>query len=107
VSLKCSDYGKSKGNREVGFMGRAYAGVMGPLAFLMVVVRSLSRAGAVESTVFQAAVGLFAFAAIGYVIGQLAGWIVDDSVRAQLAAEMAARAKPNPESATAGAIKKT
>ena len=36
---------------------------------------------------------LFAFALIGFVLGELAGWIVNDSVRSRLAVEIAA-AKP-------------
>jgi hypothetical protein len=74
-------------------MGRAYAGVMGPLAFLTVLVRCLLRTVSVETTIWQAVAGLFLFAAIGGLIGQLAGWIVDDSVRARLAEEIAAHAK--------------
>ena len=74
-------------------MGRAYAGVMGPLAFLTVVVRCLLRSVSVETTIWQAVAGLFLFAAIGGLIGQLAGWIVDDSVRGRLAEEIAAHAK--------------
>ena len=74
-------------------MGRAYAGVMGPLAFLTVLVRCLLRSVSVETMVWQAIAGLFLFAAIGGLIGQLAGWIVDDSVRGRLAEEIAAHAK--------------
>ncbi len=74
-------------------MGRAYAGVLGPLAFLTVLVRSLLRSVAVETTVWQAVAAMFVFAAIGALIGQIAGWIVDDSVRGRLAAEIAAHAK--------------
>jgi hypothetical protein len=74
-------------------MGRAYAGVMGPLAFVTVLLRCLLRSVAVETTIWQAVAALFAFAAIGGVIGQLAGWIIDDSVRQRLAAEIAAHAK--------------
>jgi hypothetical protein len=74
-------------------MGRAYAGILGPLAFLTVLVRCLLRSVAVETTVWQAVAAMFLFAAIGGVMGQIAGWIVDDSVRAQLAAEIAAHAK--------------
>ena len=63
-------------------MGRAYAGVMGPLAFLTMLVRCLLKSVSVQATITQAVFCLFAFAAIGCVIGQLAGWIVDESVRA-------------------------
>jgi hypothetical protein len=86
-------------------MGRAYAGVMGPLAFLTTLVRCQLRSVSVETTVVQAVLCLFVFAAIGGVIGQLAGWIVDDSVRARLAAEIAASVKASNKGAPAGPVK--
>ena len=86
-------------------MGRAYSGVMGPLAFLTMLVRCLLHSVSVEATIWQAVVCLFGFAAIGCVIGQLAGWIVDESVRARLAMEIAA-AKANSKAAPAVALKK-
>ena len=73
-------------------MGRIYAGVLGSLAFLTVLARSLVHTGGAESSIGQAIVCLLVFALIGGVLGQLAGWIVDDSVRSRLAAELAAAA---------------
>ena len=70
-------------------MGHSYAGLLGPLAFLTAIGRGLLHADAVEQTLWWATLALFAFAAIGYVAGELAGWIVHDSVRATLVAEMA------------------
>jgi len=74
-------------------MGRSYAGILGPLAFLTEILRGMLHGGGSESTVMSAIAALFAFAAIGFVLGELAGWIVDDAVRSRLSAEMAA-AKP-------------
>ena len=71
-------------------MGRTYAGVLGPLAFVTVVARGLVHAGPVEATIQQATVCLFLFALIGCLIGNTAEWIVNDSVRGRLADEMAA-----------------
>ena len=82
-------------------MGRAYAGVLGTLAFLTVLVRCVARSVPVEATIGQAIACLFVFAVIGCVIGQWAGWIVDDSVRSRLAAEMAAGAKAGSKAAAA------
>jgi hypothetical protein len=73
-------------------MGRAYAGVLGTLAFLTVLVRCVARSVPVEATIGQAITCLIIFAVIGSVVGQLAGWMVDDSVRSQLMSEMAAGA---------------
>jgi hypothetical protein len=71
-------------------MGRIYAGVLGPLAFLISLVRGAVHAVSTNSTVFEATIYLLVFAMIGALVGQIAAWIVDDSVRARLAAEMAA-----------------
>lgn len=67
-------------------MGRHYAGILGLLAFLTVVMRGLVHGAGAESTLLAAAIHLFLFAFVGYLVGQLAGWIVLDSVRAKLAA---------------------
>lgn len=71
-------------------MARTYAGVLGSLAFFAVAARSVVRAVPAVAAVEQATVCLILFAVIGAVVGQLAGWIVDDSVRSRLAAEVAA-----------------
>ena len=70
-------------------MGRIYAGILGPLALAVVVVRSLRHGGNAESTLMVAALCLLGFAAIGYVIGTLAQWTIDDSVRARVEMELA------------------
>ena len=67
-------------------MGRHYAGILGLLAFLTIVMRGLVHGAGVESTLLAAAFHLFLFAFVGYMVGQLAGWIVHDSVRTKLAA---------------------
>lgn len=71
-------------------MGRKYAGILGPLACATVVVRGLLGRHSVETTLLTGALCLFAFAAIGYVIGELAGWIVAESLTARMNAELAA-----------------
>jgi hypothetical protein len=82
-------------------MGRSYAGILGPLAFVTELARGALRSAGTESTVTTAVAALFAFAAIGFVLGELAGWIVNDSVRSRLALEIAA-AKPKAPAANAG-----
>ena len=77
-------------------MGRAYAGVLGPLAFLTVLAQGLVHSASAQETLWRATVALVAFAVIGCIAGQVAGWIVEDAVRGRLTAEMARRAAENP-----------
>lgn len=74
-------------------MGRTYAGVLGLLAFQAVMMRGLLRSAGVEATFWQATLALFGFAALGYIAGNTAAWIVGESVRSGLAAEAAAQQK--------------
>ena len=71
-------------------MGRAYAGILGTLAFALVTARSLASGGGVEATLLAASAALFAFAALGYVAGQTADYLVRESVSAQFRTAMAA-----------------
>jgi hypothetical protein len=77
-------------------VGRIYAGILGPTAFATALLRGLLHQGGIESTVLSAWLALLAFAATGFVAGQIAGWVVADSVRSQVLDEMARQdAKPN------------
>jgi len=71
-------------------MGRAFAGTLGPLAFACVVARGLVAGSGVEGTLATASAALYVFAIIGYIVGQLADFLVNDSVRIQFQAAMAA-----------------
>ena len=71
-------------------MGRAYAGILGPLAFALVCARGVLAAGGVEATLLAAIAALFVFAAIGYLAGQTADYLVRESVRIQFQTAMAA-----------------
>jgi hypothetical protein len=71
-------------------MGKAYAGTLGPLACATLIVRSLVQGGGSESTILAAIGGLFLFALIGYIAGQLADLFVRDSVRSQFQVALAA-----------------
>ena len=70
-------------------MGRHFAGILASIAFTTTVMRGLVEGAGVESTLQSAVISLVCFSLVGYVIGQLAGLIVLDSVRAQGAAEAA------------------
>ncbi len=62
-------------------MGRAYAGILGPLAFATILARSLIEGGNVEATLKVATLCLFLFAAIGFIVGQIAEMVVLESVK--------------------------
>jgi hypothetical protein len=64
-------------------MGRSYAGILGPLAFALVVARGAISGWALEPTLLSASVAVFLFAAIGYITGQIAEFLVNQSVRTQ------------------------
>jgi hypothetical protein len=70
-------------------MGRAYAAALGPLAFTCVIARGLAGGSSVEGTFAAASAALFVFAAIGYIVGQLAEFLVNESVRKQFQTAMA------------------
>jgi hypothetical protein len=74
-------------------MGRAYAGILGPLAMAVVICRGWLVAGGVEGTLTQAATCLVLFAAIGAILGHLAQFTVDESVRVKLQAQLAQQEK--------------
>jgi len=69
-------------------MGRVYAGILGMVAFVTVLARGLIAGGGAESTLKFACLVLFGFAAMGWIIGSLAGWIVDESVQANFHKEI-------------------
>ena len=72
-------------------MARHYAGVLGSIAFVTIVIRGLRQGAPFEQTLETATLSLVVFGFVGFLVGRLAGWIVLDSVRAQLAAELADR----------------
>jgi hypothetical protein len=88
-------------------MGRAYAGVLGPLAFAISIAKGVVAGSGIEGTLLAASAALFLFAAIGYVVGQTADYLVSESVQTQFRAAMAAweekqqqQAKTQPKAST-------
>lgn len=75
-------------------VGRAYARILGLVAFGTVASRGLLAAHAPSETLLAASGAMFAFAAAGLVVGELASWIVEESVQWQIAAEIAAQESP-------------
>ena len=75
-------------------MNRAYAGVMGPLAYAAVVAQGVVTQGSLVATLQTACLCLFGFAALGYLIGQIADRAITESVRFQLLTDLKARETP-------------
>jgi len=65
-------------------MGRAYAGILGPLAMAVVICRGVIGSGGVQNTLSLATIYLAIFSLVGALIGHLAQSTVDESVRAKL-----------------------
>jgi hypothetical protein len=64
-------------------VGRSYAGILGLVAFAAAVARGVLHGAGTEATLGRASACLVAFMALGWVIGRLADWIVEESVKAQ------------------------
>lgn len=75
---------------ELAIVGRAYAGVLGPLAFITMLARECTTTAATSTKLVHAWVALVLFAVLGSIIGWVAGRIIEDSARAQIFTELAA-----------------
>ena len=69
-------------------MGRAYAGILGPLAMAVVICRGWLVSGGVQGTLTQATLYLVLFAAVGAILGHLAQSTIDESVQAKLQSQL-------------------
>jgi hypothetical protein len=65
-------------------MGRAYAGILGPLAMAVVICRGVMGSGGVQSTLSLATIYLAIFSVVGALVGTIAQSTIDESVRAKL-----------------------
>ena len=74
-------------------MGPSYAGILGTLAYVIVIFRGVLQGYAVEGTIKLSILLLFVFAAIGYVIGKIAESTIEDSIQVQLQRELEALEK--------------
>lgn len=73
-------------------MGRTYAGILGPLAMVVIICRGLRDSAGIEGTLTIAIVALAIYAIIGSVLGQIAQATIDDSVRQKIEQQLAAHA---------------
>ena len=71
-------------------MGRSFAGTLGPLAMILIIVKGFRNASGVEATLWSGVLALVVMASVGYLLGELAAWVVEDSVRTKIANEIAA-----------------
>jgi hypothetical protein len=71
-------------------MGRAYAGILGPIGFGTVIARSLVNGEHVEAALVAAPFALFTFAAIGYVVGVIADRTIVDAIETKFHAQLQA-----------------
>ncbi len=69
-------------------MGRDYAGILGTTAMVTVITRGLIMSGGLESILFAAIGAMFLFAGLGWLMGNAAARIVDESVRQRINAEL-------------------
>ena len=81
-------------------MAQIYAGILGLLAFVTCLTRGVVRGYEIDETLGTATFSLLIFAVIGYVVGRTAAWIVDDSVRGSVAAQLAAEKGGTPPHST-------
>jgi hypothetical protein len=72
-------------------VARSYGGTLALIAFLTVVLRGWAHGSATETTLLTAWLCLLAAFPLGCVIGGLGDWIVLESIRGKLAAELADR----------------
>jgi hypothetical protein len=82
-------------------MGRIYAGILGPLAMVVIICRGIKDSAGIEGTLILAIVALAVYAAIGSVVGQIAQATVDESVRLKIEQQLAHGSTP--KSATGAA----
>ena len=69
-------------------MAQRYAGILGLIAFSTIVLRGVIAGHDPESTLLTATIGLFAFAAAGWLLGTIAQSTVEQSVRQRFEAGM-------------------
>ncbi|MGD9632070.1 MAG: hypothetical protein AB7G28_25025 [Pirellulales bacterium] len=70
-------------------MGRIYAGILGPLAMTVIIVRGIKDSAGIEGTLTIAIVALTAYAILGAVLGRIAQATVDESVRWKIEQQLA------------------
>jgi hypothetical protein len=65
-------------------MARTYAAVLGLLGFSAAIAGGVIEAQTADAVVWQAVFNLVVYGMVGLLVGRIAQWTVDDSVRSQL-----------------------
>lgn len=71
-------------------IGRCYAGVLGLIAFIATMFRGVANGASLEATVVTSCGCMFAFAAVGFLVGMAGQVVVGDAVRTRFLAELSA-----------------
>jgi len=71
-------------------VARNYSGFLGLVAFVATVAQGIIHGAGTQKTLFQAWLSLLVFVVIGYVLGAIAAWIVDDAIASRVNAELTA-----------------
>lgn len=69
-------------------MGPTYGGILGTLAFVIVLMRAVLNGSGLEPTIPIALFALFLFGAFGYVAGRIAEMTVEESARKRMNEEL-------------------
>ena len=72
-------------------MGRTYAGILGPLAMVVIICRGIKDSAGLEGTLTMAIVALAIYAIVGSIVGQIAQATVDESVRLKIERQLEAQ----------------
>lgn len=70
-------------------MARTYAGILGYLAMAVTLLRGALHGAGFEGSVAQGLVAMVIMALVGAVVGGVAQWTVDESVRTSLEKQLA------------------
>jgi hypothetical protein len=103
LALSCVAYGEFAVEPRAGLVGRTYAGVLGCLAFATVVVHGAIHQAGIEATVLRAVGTMMGFGVLGFMLGSVAENVVEESVRAKMAQELARRAAESQDGTAATA----
>ena len=69
-------------------MVRLFASIMGLLGMVVMLLRAMIHGSSLDAIAPKAIIGMLAFSVVGAVVGAIAKWTVDDSVRMQLKREL-------------------
>jgi hypothetical protein len=72
-------------------IARHYAGILGSLGFVTVIVHGLLHEASAEATLVSASLGLAGFSLWGLIVGQVAASTISNSVRMQIRHELESR----------------